>query len=238
MPFAIPRSKLRESPQPAFRNTCWELWGNRGNLLGVPLIITGTTISILEIVRIIYGITNRGINNYVADGRAYTINDGNLFPILANQIVPTRSEKFHYWPWSYAANLFGLVAIIAGIAGIISAYRRNYTSLFTFLAFSLLTAALSGYLIGYYSILIYYYNVYNYLNWNNRTGTIDTSYGLVTANLALSTLQCLFAILAFVMAFLGINGCSAKGLYLDRTKNSYAPPPNPRSHIVPTSYIG
>jgi len=237
MPFIIPRSKLREAPQPAFRNTCWELWGNRGNLLGVPLILTGTALSILEIVRIIYGITNRGMNNYSADGRGYMSDDSNLFQIKTNQIVPTRTEKFHYWPWSYAANLFGLVAIVAGICGIVSAYRRSYSSLFSFMSFSLLTALLSGYLIGYFSVLLYYYNMFGYLYWANRTGTVDTSYGLVTANLALSVIQCIVAIAAFVITFLGINGCAPKGLYLDRTKNSYAPPPPPRGQLVPTSYV-
>jgi len=174
----------------------------------------------------------------VNDGRGFVADDSNLWPILANQVVPTRTEKFHYWPWSYAANLFGLVAIVAGICGIVSAYRRSYSSLFSFMTFSLLSALLGGYLIGYYSILIYYYNMFNYLNWNNRTGTIDTSYGLVTANLAFSTLMTLLGIAGFFLSFLGINGCANKGLYLDQVKNSYAPPPPPRGQLVPTSYVG
>jgi hypothetical protein len=237
MPFYIPRSKLRESPQPNFRNSCWEQWGNRGTVIGLPLIVTGTALSVVEIVRIIYGITNRGLNNYVNDGRAYVADDSNLWPIGSGQ-TPIKPEKFHYWPWSYAANLFGLVAIIAGVCGIVSAYRRSYSSLFSFMTFSLLSSLLGGYLVGYYAILLNYYLTYGFNNWNLRTGTIDTSFGLCATNLAFSMLLVCLGAIGFVMAYLGINGCQAKGLHLDQVKNSYTPRQGPTGQIVPTSYLG
>ena len=61
MPVYLPRNELREIRQPRFRNSYWENWGPRGLITGFPLVILGITISITEIIRIIYGVTNRGI---------------------------------------------------------------------------------------------------------------------------------------------------------------------------------
>jgi hypothetical protein len=61
MPYYIPRHKLREVRSPRFRNSIWENWGIHGLIGGIPLFCFGLFISIIEIVRIIYGVTNRGI---------------------------------------------------------------------------------------------------------------------------------------------------------------------------------
>lgn len=61
MPYYIPRNKIREVTPPKFRNPTWEGWGLHGFIPGILLAFSGLIISIVEIVRIIYGVTNRGI---------------------------------------------------------------------------------------------------------------------------------------------------------------------------------
>ena len=47
--------------------------------------------------------------------------------------------------------------MIAGIAGIVSAYRKSYSTVFAFFALSLFSFLLSIFLIIYYSIMLNYY---------------------------------------------------------------------------------
>jgi hypothetical protein len=199
-------------PKKIHRNKYWENWGPFGNIIGIPLILFGILLSICEIVRIVYGPTHRGITNYgVTDNNntEYPIGSASLLFGVHNDLeFPIRVEKFHYWPWTYAANLFGLVILSAGFAGVISAHRRSYTSIFTFLTLCLLSIFLSGYLIGYYSILLSYYINKNL---NKTSDTMDTSYGLIITNLSFSCASCIFGIIGFITSFLGIGGCRAKG---------------------------
>jgi hypothetical protein len=53
------------SLRPRRRNISWENWGCRGFLIGFPLLLFGILISICEIVRIIYGVTHRGMSKAV-----------------------------------------------------------------------------------------------------------------------------------------------------------------------------
>jgi len=62
MPYYIPKSRFREVGRPKFRNSCWENWGLKEGLIGAALAFLGLVISITEIVRIIYGVTNRGLS--------------------------------------------------------------------------------------------------------------------------------------------------------------------------------
>lgn len=94
-------------------------------------------------------------------------------------LFPRRYDKFHYFFWTYAPNLFSIIAILAGIAGIISARRQSYKSIFTFHALCWLTLLFSGFLIGYYSVLANYYASRGLRNPNNRPDTMDLSYGKI-----------------------------------------------------------
>lgn len=62
MPYFIPRPRLREIRNPKFRNSCWENWGLKEAIVGSLLSLLGLLLSLSEIVRIIYGVTNRGIS--------------------------------------------------------------------------------------------------------------------------------------------------------------------------------
>jgi hypothetical protein len=61
MGYYIPRQKIRELKNPKFRNYFWENWAYEGYIPGILLMFLGIALSIIEIVRIIYGITHRGI---------------------------------------------------------------------------------------------------------------------------------------------------------------------------------
>jgi hypothetical protein len=64
MPYFVPRNKIREIARPKFRNEIWENWGFHGLIPGVLLMSAGLTISVIEIIRIVYGVTNRGIRKH------------------------------------------------------------------------------------------------------------------------------------------------------------------------------
>ena len=226
MPYYVPKNKLRVVENPRFRNSSWENWGFEGLLTGIPLVIIGISISICEIVRIIYGVTNRGIHNYNNRGNAeYTITHDSLLWKVDETNFPIRVEKFHYMPWSYAANLFGLVGIFAGVVGVVSYFRRSYSSLFLFMSLSLLTWLLSCYLIAYYSILLNYYLSYRWDLRENRSQTMDTSYGLIAANLAQSCLLLILGFTGFILGAYGIRAFQSKGLHLEEEYVPYAEDP-------------
>jgi len=209
----------KQNSTPRNRNPAWENWGFKGCCIGFPLTLFGLLISICEIVRIIYGITNRGIFNYDGSGNAaFTVNDPSLlFPVGLGANFPIKVEKFHYWPWSYAANLFGLVIIAAGISGIVSYFRRSYTSVFLFMSLSLLSMLLGGFLIGYFAILVNYYISYGINDSSKRSQSMNTSFGLVAANLAFSCVIVLLGLCGFCMGCGGIKGCQPKGLHMEES---------------------
>jgi len=215
--------QARLNSTPRLRNASWENWGFKGCLIGLPLVLFGLLISICEIVRIIYGITNRGIFNYDGNGNApYAVNDPSLlWPVAADPNFPIRTEKFHYWPWSYAGNLFGLVIIGAGIAGIVSYYRRSYANIFLFMTLSLLAHLLAIFLIAYFSILVNYYVSYGINDSSRRSQSMHTSFGLVAANLAFSCVTVLLGCCGFFCACGGIRGCQPKGLHMEETANPH-----------------
>jgi hypothetical protein len=140
-------------------------------------------------------------------------NQALLWP-MSNDPFPRRVEKFHYWPWSYAANLFGLVIIAAGISGIISFFRRSYGSIFMFMTLSLLSMLLSLFLIAYFSILVTYYKTK--VMESPRSQTMNTSYGLIGANLAFSCVIFFLGLCGCGLACCGIKGCQKKGLHMEQ----------------------
>ncbi len=151
---------------------------------------------------------------------------------MNNVNYPIRVEKFHYLPWSYAANLFGLVAIFAGASGIISYYRRSYSTLFVYMSLSLLTTLFGGYLIAYYSILINFYMTYSWNVGSNRSQTMDTSWALMATNLALSCSIVLFGIVGFLLGVCGIKAGTTKGLHLEDQYTAFAEKPGPKGTTI------
>jgi hypothetical protein len=127
--------------------------------------------------------------------------------------------------------------MFAGACGIVSAFRRSYSSLFIFLALSLLSALLGGYLIGYFIILVVYYRSNGYDESAVRPQTMRTTWGLIGTNLALSLAITLFSIVGFVMAFCGIAGCQRKGLHLKKIRPPYVEPTGPKGQVTSINYF-
>lgn len=102
----------------------------------------------------------------------------------------------------------GLMIMITGLVGIMSAYRKSYTLIYSLFAFSLFSTAFAVFLITYYAIIInYYYRYYTSLvpsaeiwNPNNRPDSGDQSYGIVGTNLSFSIVALLLCLLANYMA--------------------------------------
>ena len=126
--------------------------------------------------------------------------------------LPMRAEKFHYWPWTYPANLFGLVISSAGAFGLISSYRRSYASIFIFLTLSLLSTIFCGFLIIYYSIVVSYYNTISLNILAYTSDSINTAYGFACTNFFLTVVSLLFSIFSIVSCLLGIKGFTPKGM--------------------------
>ena len=158
-----------------------------------------------------------------------------LWPIGVGDAFPARVEKFHFWPWTYAGNLFGLIAATAGVVGIISYYRRSYTSLILFMTLCLLSVGFCGYLIGYFSVLVNYYNRLNYMA-PGHAQTVDTSFGIIVANLVISIILTILAAIAALLAALALSLCRHKGLHFDKYRPYYVPDRS-QGAIVPQTYM-
>ena len=62
MPFYLPKTKFREAKPPKFRNKYWESWGPGARIIGAIQVLFGISLSVIEIVRILYGPTYKGIS--------------------------------------------------------------------------------------------------------------------------------------------------------------------------------
>jgi len=79
------------------------------------------------------------------------------------------------------------------------------------MSLSLLSGLFGFYLITYYSILVNYYSNKNWDLEINRSQTMNTSWGLIGTNLALSCCLVLVGFSGFILGFLGIRGGERKG---------------------------
>ena len=62
MPYYLAKTKFREAKPPKFRNSYWENWGPVAKIIGFIQVLFGISLSVVEIVRILYGPTNRGMS--------------------------------------------------------------------------------------------------------------------------------------------------------------------------------
>ena len=108
-------------------------------------------IQVLEYPRIYNGPTNVMFNN-MTDGLYLISNYYN-----------------HWWPWTYAASIFGLFTFLTGLMGILAGNRRSYGSILGFFTMSLLSALFAIYLIVYFAFIISFYRSMNKDKANNRT---------------------------------------------------------------------
>ena len=65
MPVYVPKTKFRYVSRSSYRNRTWETWRLLGLLIGIPLIIFGTALNVVEVVRVLYGPTHRGLSERI-----------------------------------------------------------------------------------------------------------------------------------------------------------------------------
>lgn len=190
-----------------YDNPAWRNYGIVPLGLGGFLTILGILIQILEIVRIYNGLYNNGIIGL----------NLNVFLLALGGVGNPSStngqflalEQWHFWPWTYPGSQFGLLIMIAGITGIVSAYRKSYSTVYAFFAFSLFSFLFSIFLIIYYSIMLNYYRkfilpfrpevrVLAIKNIGADSGSISN--GVTGANLAFSVLSLITALIATIYA--------------------------------------
>src|SRR5690348_1148107 len=115
------------------RNSSWENWGLCGFIFGFLLISIGILTQVLEFPRIYNGATNINVNNNLTDGLYKISNYYN-----------------HWWPWTYAANFFGIFTFLTGFVGVLAGRRKTYTSIFGFFTMCVTSALFAGYLVVYF----------------------------------------------------------------------------------------
>ena len=140
----------------------------------------------VEVARIFEGSLNRGTvmafylyPNYNADKnsqntlistfqKAFTNNlaDKGIVTFSATPVSGKTGSNYpiqdkYIWPWSHPALLFSLLVIAAGGIGVLSGFRKTYTSIFAFFTLSLLSALLCTFLIAYYAIIAHWHLYYN-----------------------------------------------------------------------------
>lgn len=171
-------------------NRSWDNWGSHGFAFGIPLLILGVVIQVLEYPRIYNGPTNEGDGLY----------------LMSNYYN-------HWWPWTYAASIFGLFTLFTGLMGIFAGSRRSYGSILTFFLMCLFSALFAIYLIVYFSILISFYRSMNKDQANNRTQAESVAYGLAGTQLALACVNVLLSLIAAIVAGRAIALCVPKGVF-------------------------
>jgi len=185
-------------------NRSWDNWGSSGYIFGILLIILGLSIQVLEYPRIYNGPTNEGNGLY----------------IMSNYYN-------HWWPWTYAASLFGLLTFLTGFMGILAGNRRSYGSILGFFIMCLLSALFAIYLIVYFSFIIAFYRSMNKDQSKFRTQSESIAYGLAGTQLALACVNVLISLLAAIFSGRAIAICIPKGVFYDDVQPiPYRPYPN------------
>ncbi|KAI0982565.1 hypothetical protein GJ496_000756 [Pomphorhynchus laevis] len=184
------------------RNGSWERWGGIGIALGLILVIFGLVIQALEISRIYKGPANRGDVNFTSDAfiRPSFLFEGNQFSEI--------NQRDTMWPWSFPGLWFGILLTVAGIMGIVAGRHRTYGSILGFAVMCLLAAASSAFVIGYYSVIVYFYNTrFNESFTDSQKFAARISRALISF-VVFSTVA---SLLAALIAGLAIGMCRPKG---------------------------
>ena len=167
---------------------------------------------IFEIPRVYNGATNVDVFNNMTDG---------LY-IISNYYN-------HWWPWTYAANLFGIFTFVTGIAGILAGRRKTYASIFVFFTMSVVSASFAIYLAVYFGFIISFYRSMGKDKTNNRTSAESVSYGLAGTQLAVSLINIIMSLLSAILAGRSIALCVDKSV---KSEDIYVMTPRPRPRVA------
>jgi hypothetical protein len=183
-------------------NRSWNRWGGNGFGFGIFLIIIGIVIQVLEYPRIYNGPTNE---------------DHGLYDIS--------NYYNHWWPWTYAASIFGLFTFLTGLMGIFAGYRRSYGSILGFFTMCLFSALFAIYLIVYFAFIISFYRSMNKDKPSFRTNAESISFGLAGTQLAMACLDVLISSIAAIVAARAIALCVPKGVMYEDVRPMSRPIP-------------
>ncbi|UJR09721.1 hypothetical protein I4U23_013950 [Adineta vaga] len=184
------------------RNYSWDNWGSHGYVFGILLLIIGILTQVLEYPRIYNGPANED-------------NSLNLISEYYN----------HWWPWTYAASIFGLMTFFTGLMGIVAGYRRSYGSILTFFVMCVLSAFFAIYLIVYFAFIIAFYRSMNKDRADQRTSSESVAYGLASTQLAIACINVLTSLLSAVFSARAIALCVPKGVFYDDVRPMSRPVP-------------
>jgi hypothetical protein len=174
-------------------NRSWENWGTSGFLFGIPLIMIGIITQVLEYPRIYNGPTNENNDTLYSISNYYN----------------------HWWPWTYAASLFGLFTFLTGIMGVLAGARRSYASILGFFTMCIISTLFAIYLIVYFAIIISFYRSMNKDQAQYRRQTESVSYGLASTQLAVACVNVIISLIAAIFAGRAIALCVPKGVFYD-----------------------
>ncbi len=183
-------------------NRSWDKWGSNGYIFGIILIIVGIVIQVLEYPRIYNGPTNEEQGLYV----------------ISNYYN-------HWWPWTYAASIFGLFTFLTGLMGIFAGNRRSYGSILGFFTMCLFSTLFAIYLIVYFAFIISFYRSMNKDKAQFRTNPESIAFGLAGTQLAMACLNVLLSAIAAFMAGRAIALCVPKGVFYDDVRPMSRPIP-------------
>ncbi len=185
-------------------NRSWDNWGSNGYIFGILLIILGIVTQVLEYPRIYNGPTNEGNGLY----------------LISNYYN-------HWWPWTYAASIFGLFTLFTGFMGILAGNRRSYGSILGFFMMCLFSTLFAIYLIVYFSFIISFYRSMNKDKSNFRTPAESVAYGLASTQLAMACVNVLISLMGAIFSGRAIALCVPKGVFYDDVQPiPYRPYPN------------
>lgn len=194
------------------QNSSWVNWGTNGFIYGSLLIIIGIMTQVFEIPRVYNGASNANIETNRTDSIYLISNYYN-----------------HWWPWTYAANFFGLFTLITGIAGLLAAVRRNYTSILIFFTMCFVSAVSAIYLIVYFAFIISFYRSNGKDTSSNRTSSESVSYGLACTQLVVAIINIVISTISAIIAGRAIALCVSKGV---EDEDIIPPPLTPRPRPV------
>jgi len=180
-----------------------------GIILGCLIIFFTLALFSTEIGRLYTGSNNRGrgdsnvTNQYLMYPEATIDINGNYYnPKVENRWM---------WPWSTATLLFSLVFLTAGVLGIISGQRENYSSILTFFICSLLSICLLIFLIATYSTIIAgWRSIYGTSNGDLMTRYTRIDRDLAIVCLSMSCVLFLILLLSMILSGICIDLCTRK----------------------------
>ncbi len=194
-------------------NASWENWGTNGLVFGLIFMIIGVLTQIFEFPRVYNGSSNIDIIN----------NNTDSLYLISNYYQ-------HWWPWTYAANLFGIFTFSTGIIGILAGLRRTYTSIYGLFTMSFVSAVFSIYLIVYFSFIISFYRSNGLGSASNRTQPQSVSYGLASTQLVIALLNLIVSVLSAIFAGRAIALGVEKGVTQDDIPQYMLTPPLRRAY--------